>query len=250
MSDVLFKFYGSIVKMLLSRGYNSSYQKELIHTVLSDDQDEFERQLDKFENYEILNHRMIGNFDHSSYPLAGVLNNFEKLIGIWRKNDSRLSNQLDYRILLYFANVTDDSAPVNKQETVLAYSYLIRFKVKAMYFLHINPISTMSLKQLLSPVAPDGYIIKVFSAQSFNIDITKNFWVPKHILITNPEEFYATEGFPKGTLPKISKDDPAIVNLDAKPGDIIKIIRQEAFNGGFQILYFREVTSAIHPSSR
>ena len=239
MSKTIFRFYSGLVKMLLSRGYNSTAQRHLIQTVLEDDCQGFCDCLDQMDtNYEIANFRS-----------KGPLNNFEKLIGVWKKSDLRARKQLDYKILLYFANVPDDTSSVNKQETVLAYSYLAHFVgVKTLYFLHINPISTTSLSQLTNPkIAPNNFIIRVISAASFEIDISANIYIPEHTLITDVEAFYAREKYSKGSLPKINADDPAIINLGGSPGQIVKIVRSELFNGGFKTLYFREITSSSHP---
>lgn len=238
MSRVLFKLYSSVVTGLVSKGYSSIKQKPLLDRVLEDDFDGFFEALDQFTNDEIAEFRQ-----------SDGLNNFEKLIGVWKKKDIRKRNDIDYKVLLYFANVSDDSSSINKQETILAYSYLIHFKnVRTLYFLHINPISTTSLKQLTNKrIIPEGYSIKIMSALSFNIDITQHFYVPRHELIENKEEFYKKEGFVRGSLPKININDPAIVHLNANVGDVIKIERNPTIFGGIKTLYFREITSSTHP---
>ncbi len=42
-------------------------------------------------------------------------------------------------------------------------------------------------------------------------------------------------------LPKISKDDPALVSLNVKEGDVIKIIRQSPTAG--EVAFYRGVIS-------
>ena len=74
-----------------------------------------------------------------------------------------------------------------------------------------------------------------------NIDITKHLLVPKHALASDAEKKHITDEL-KLTgkeLPKILKTDPAILDLKAKDGDIIKITRQSATAG--EILFYRRV---------
>ena len=74
-----------------------------------------------------------------------------------------------------------------------------------------------------------------------NIDITKHLLVPKHALASDAEKKHITDEL-KLTgkeLPKILKTDPAILDLKAKDGDIIKITRQSATAG--EISFYRRV---------
>jgi DNA-directed RNA polymerase subunit H (RpoH/RPB5) len=60
------------------------------------------------------------------------------------------------------------------------------------------------------------------------IDITKHEFVPKHIKLSEEEAEGILKKFniSKKQLPRILKEDPAISKLDAKKGDVIKIIRK------------------------
>lgn len=68
--------------------------------------------------------------------------------------------------------------------------------------------------------------------------------VPKHVKLSESETKKLLEKYNLTTkeLPKILKADPAIAELDAKPGDIIKIIRKSKVAG--EIAYYRGVASA------
>ncbi len=59
------------------------------------------------------------------------------------------------------------------------------------------------------------------------IDVTQHILVPKHIKVSEDEkqEIFKRYNVTLKELPKISKDDPAIRNLEVKHGDMIKIIR-------------------------
>lgn len=229
----LYHFYKNVVIVLQKQGYTSHHHQQLINCVLDPNQgeEEFYEILSDFDNCQI-----------EKYRTCNVnLNNCEKLIGVWKKRGVFGPRG---KTLLYFANVPDDKSTVNVQEISTAYSYLVHFKLKSLLFLHINELSTASYKQLrASSIAPsrEVYDIRIWGESTYRIDISDNFYVPKHEKVENPETFYEREGLTKGTLPKIFKNDPAIVHLDIKPGkDIIKIYREAEF-GPIESLVYREV---------
>lgn len=59
-------------------------------------------------------------------------------------------------------------------------------------------------------------------------DVSKHILVPKHTKLTEEETQKVLEKYnvTSRQLPKIQKNDPAIKELDAKPGDIIEIERK------------------------
>ena len=73
------------------------------------------------------------------------------------------------------------------------------------------------------------------------IDILKHRMVPKHEIMTKKEKEVLLKrlGATEKELPRIYSDDPAIMNLDAKPGDIIRITRDSPTAG--QVFYYRVV---------
>lgn len=73
------------------------------------------------------------------------------------------------------------------------------------------------------------------------VGITKHVLVPKHMLMSETEKKRITDEL-KLTgkeLPKILKTDPAILDLKAKDGDVIKITRQSPTAG--EISFYRRV---------
>ena len=74
-----------------------------------------------------------------------------------------------------------------------------------------------------------------------DIDISHHIYVPKHEIITKDEAEKVLIKFNcKPTeLPLIFENDPAIIHLGVKPGDIIKITRK-SFTAG-ESLYYRYV---------
>ena len=60
------------------------------------------------------------------------------------------------------------------------------------------------------------------------INVEKHNFVPKHIKLSEEEadELVKKLNVSKKQLPRILKEDPAVINLDVKKGDIIKIIRK------------------------
>ncbi len=73
------------------------------------------------------------------------------------------------------------------------------------------------------------------------IDITKHELVPQHVLLKETEktEVLKKYGVSVGALPKISATDPAIKELNANSGDVVKILRK-SFTAG-KSLYYRTV---------
>ncbi len=72
-------------------------------------------------------------------------------------------------------------------------------------------------------------------------DPLKHELVPKHTLISDKdkEELFARYKISISDLPHISKNDPAIRQLVAKQGDVIKIIRKSRSAG--EAVYYRGV---------
>ena len=73
------------------------------------------------------------------------------------------------------------------------------------------------------------------------VDITKHSFVPKHIKLTEEEvqELLTQYNISLKQLPNIKKSDPVIKELNAKPGDVIKIMRRSQTAGEY--LFYRVV---------
>lgn len=74
-------------------------------------------------------------------------------------------------------------------------------------------------------------------------DISKHYLVPEHNKLKDKEKKELLERYHIGVrdLPKISIKDPAIRELDAKAGDIIRIIRRSQTAGTTE--YYRGVVN-------
>ncbi|MEE9525595.1 MAG: DNA-directed RNA polymerase subunit H [Candidatus Woesearchaeota archaeon] len=79
--------------------------------------------------------------------------------------------------------------------------------------------------------------------RKIKIVIKKHILMPKHIKLSVKERAVLFENYHISVkeLPKIMKDDPAIVSLHAKEGDVIKIVRQSPTAG--EIEFYRGVIS-------
>ncbi|MBS3135587.1 DNA-directed RNA polymerase subunit H [Candidatus Woesearchaeota archaeon] len=64
-------------------------------------------------------------------------------------------------------------------------------------------------------------------------DIKKHFLVPKHTKVSEKEKSEVLEKYHISVydLPLIVKNDPAIKELDVKPGDVVKILRKSPTAG-------------------
>ena len=73
------------------------------------------------------------------------------------------------------------------------------------------------------------------------IDITKHYLVPKHVILSEEEKKELLEKYKVSLsdLPKIKISDPALKNLNVKPGDVVKIIRNNPWIG--EEIYYRVV---------
>ena len=74
-----------------------------------------------------------------------------------------------------------------------------------------------------------------------DIDITKNELVPKHVILNDNEkqELMNQYKITLRQLPRILLNDPVIMNLGGKIGDVVKIVRKSP-NAG-ESLYYRVV---------
>ena len=73
------------------------------------------------------------------------------------------------------------------------------------------------------------------------IDITKHYLVPKHVILSEEEKKELLEKYKVSLsdLPKIKISDPALKNLNVKPGDVVKIIRNNSWIG--EEIYYRVI---------
>ena len=76
--------------------------------------------------------------------------------------------------------------------------------------------------------------------QKFKVD--KHILTPKHIKISEKEKILLLEKYQVTSkeLPKVFKTDAAIKDLDAKIGDVIKILRKSPTAG--ESIFYRVVT--------
>jgi len=76
------------------------------------------------------------------------------------------------------------------------------------------------------------------------IDVQGHIFVPKHTKLSDEEKQKILEQFNISLhqLPRIHKTDPAIAQLDAKPGDVIKIERKSVTTG--KSFFYRVVANA------
>jgi len=73
-------------------------------------------------------------------------------------------------------------------------------------------------------------------------DVSKHVLVPKHSKVSDKEKNDLLEkyGITLRELPRIIASDPAIQDLDAKEGDVIKIMRNSVPAG--ESIFYRRVT--------
>ena len=73
------------------------------------------------------------------------------------------------------------------------------------------------------------------------VNILKHILVPHHAVLTEEEKKELLEKYniSEKQLPKILSKDPVVKALGAKPGDVIKIIRENPFAG--KSVYYRIV---------
>lgn len=72
---------------------------------------------------------------------------------------------------------------------------------------------------------------------------TKHFLIPEHSVLSDEEkqELFEKYNITFNQLPNIHASDPALEELDATPGDVIKIVRKSKTN--ITSYYYRGVTN-------
>lgn len=77
------------------------------------------------------------------------------------------------------------------------------------------------------------------SKSKFKVD--KHSLTPKHVKVSDREKKQLLEKYRAilKDLPRIYKTDPAIANLDAKPGDVVKVVRMSETAG--ESMFYRVV---------
>jgi DNA-directed RNA polymerase subunit H len=77
------------------------------------------------------------------------------------------------------------------------------------------------------------------SKSKFKVD--KHSLTPKHVKVSDREKKQLLEKYRAilKDLPRIYKTDPAIANLEAKPGDVIKVVRMSETAG--ESMFYRVV---------
>ena len=77
--------------------------------------------------------------------------------------------------------------------------------------------------------------------KKFKVD--KHLLIPKHSKLSDSQKEKLLEKYKisEKELPKILKTDPAIISLDAKPGDVIKITRNS--QTASEAVFYRVVVS-------
>ena len=75
------------------------------------------------------------------------------------------------------------------------------------------------------------------------VDISLHELVPKHEILTKLEKKGILEGLGVSDtgLPKILLSDPAIQEMDAKPGDVVRITRKSQTAG--ETIYYRIIVN-------
>lgn len=76
------------------------------------------------------------------------------------------------------------------------------------------------------------------------LEVNKHELVPKHAILNEEqkEEFLKSYGITLRQLPRIIETDPAIKEMSAKPGDVVKIVRKDSDGG--ESSYYRVVIKA------
>ena len=74
-------------------------------------------------------------------------------------------------------------------------------------------------------------------------DVSKHVLVPKHTKVSDRElkDLFEKHSLEVDNLPRIHRNDPAILHLEVKEDDVVKIVRESPTAG--RITFYRRVVS-------
>jgi DNA-directed RNA polymerase subunit H (RpoH/RPB5) len=237
-----FTIYSNISKYMLSKGYRCDSQNDLLECVKNDDMSSFFTTLYKNREYFIDLYRAEPTNRRGS--IQTPLTSYERMTAKWKK----LSKDIDAQILVYYHTPVSDGIggikKVAKTDTTTSLRYFVHSRAKCLLFVHGPEMISAAHKQLSDPMSVPSnknYRFETRRASIFQIKVDKHIYVNKHEKLPNPEGFLKAENLDPSKMAKISFEDPAILNLGAKKGDIIMIHRNMDHND-VSTLFYREVT--------
>ncbi len=117
--------------------------------------------------------------------------------------------------------------------------YLIDDKINHIMVVTKDKLSSTNYKSFDNNEEYDKIDFEYFTINELKFNISKHILVPKHEILTNKEEIediikeYKIKN--KTQFPIISKEDPMSKYLNAKTGDLIKIIRNSPTSGIYNV---------------
>jgi len=212
LTSVLFKVKKTQIEMLLDRNFKvDNDELEILHMTPNNF-------LNTYTNISNANNTTIRNSLSRIY-----------------KNNTKKNN-----VYVFYPETVKDGKKICMAQMVEFFKYInTHDSIRHIIIISELPVNNKVQEQLdlLS-----SYNIEFFLYSSLVKNPSKHFFVPKHEILSHSEavNYLKINNLNLSQLPRIAKNDPIVLYLGAKPGDIIRITREN--------IVFREIvnTQIIH----
>lgn len=195
-----------------------------------------------------INRTLVQKFEDTDYLVPNVereavesLASFEarfrsrdQLVRVFKpRPDTVAAQRTPLGVLVYFADVEEEKKYILTGAVKDLETELITRRASAAYFIINGPLFHVA-RSYLDNIA-ELHRVVTFQDIELMFNPTRHRRVPKHILLSPAEasQWKETTGLKPSQIPRIYEDDPQAKYLDARSGDLIKVINPSPTAGFF-----------------